>query len=183
MKTVLFTLLASFFLSINANSQITKRNWMLGGNAYYSTHKSERYDGNEEYSDLWIAIEPSIGYFIADNIAIGGKLEMYFTNASKSFIISPFARYYFRKPNNTLNFFTEGNIGYGYAFPDSTDNYSKFKYGLKAGPVVFLTPNIGLELSLDYYHLDADSGSDFWTGKSENIRVGFGLQVHLENNK
>ena len=89
-------------LALNSNSQITKNNWLLSGNASFSTQKSSS-TASLQYKQTDFQISPTIGYFIIDKFAVGlrpsftyGKINWVANAKSQTiFSIGPFARYYF----------------------------------------------------------------------------------------
>ena len=100
----------SVLFTLTANSQITKGNWLMGGNASISYTKSipkqtNTYLNSAEGKTFSILLQPNIGYFVVDKFAIGLKLGVtntYPTNQSfqinqTQFSISPFLRYYLLK--------------------------------------------------------------------------------------
>ena len=61
-----------------ATGQITKGNWMVGGNFSYSRQNSS---GNDASNSIFrkIDIEPNVAYFFYDKIAAGINLNVIFT--------------------------------------------------------------------------------------------------------
>jgi hypothetical protein len=174
---------ASFILlcTITANAQVTKGNWMVGGNANFSSSKSESTFNNDTVitKGSALAISPTLGYFIIDKLALGlgGSFVLSLPtggSSSNGYGFGPFARYYFLKPEKTINILTQ--ISYGY-FKNSSgsdgDNFS-----IKAGPVVYFNSSVGLEFLVDYT-VNTYNNQDV-TSKTSGINVGFGLQIHLE---
>ena len=110
----------SVLFTLTANSQITKGNWLMGGNASISYTKSipkqtNTYLNSAEGKTFSILLQPNIGYFVVDKFAIGLKLGVtntYPTNQSfqinqTQFSISPFLRYYLLKTDKPFNIFVE----------------------------------------------------------------------------
>jgi hypothetical protein len=100
MKTIKLFFIATILFTVSANSQITKGNWMVGGDASYDNSKV--FDTNNEIigSGNSIRIFPNIGYFIIDKFALGlnGNFNYGKSNGSPSNVGyggGPFARYYF----------------------------------------------------------------------------------------
>ena len=180
MKTnyLILCLIISLF-TLTANSQITKGNWMVGGDASFSNF--ETIKNNEKRNSSSIMISPNFGYFIKNQFAIGSNVEMLFIkNGSNNYTFTPFTRYYFLKPNKMINYFLEARAGYGFGI--SKDDNSKYylnKYGLKSGIEVFLNQSIGFEFSLDYLKTNNISRKD----KTNILKIGFGLQIYLEKNR
>lgn len=71
MKKVLILLCSFSFFCLIANSQITKTNWIVGGNFNFSSTKSLNNLGSNSYTS--IQLNGSIGYFIKNKLAVGLK--------------------------------------------------------------------------------------------------------------
>lgn len=74
MKKITIAALAILLLSVTANSQITKGNWMLGGNGHFSS-QIEDLNGLE-VRGINIGLTPTIGYFFIDKFAGGVKSSL-----------------------------------------------------------------------------------------------------------
>jgi len=64
-----------FFITLlnTAQSQLTKGNWLVGGNgkfySYTSNYNSAAYNSTASYTQ--IDLSPNVGYFVADKLAFG----------------------------------------------------------------------------------------------------------------
>lgn len=204
MKTLLM-ITVSLFIIIYAEGQITKGNWLVGGNSTFSNTKSvTTYSlgvGSSTYINL--GISPNIGYFIHDKIALGMKpsftheksfggevinngvaVASYAEGNMDWFDIGPFVRYYFLPIEKNVNIFSEINYKYGVAnlHPGKGDRRS---YSIYIGPVVYFNSSVGIEFLVGYnssretlYGLN--SSSDDYSVKNKKIEMGIGLQIHLE---
>ncbi len=172
------TIIAVLLFSSLANAQITKGNWMVGGNAFFDNTTSKDNGGNEYPSTTQIIIAPNIGYFIYDKFSTGLGTRLYYaktkgnSSSNSGFGIGPFVRYYFLKPEKTINVLIEANYSYNKDFNQSDFNTS---YGFKAGPVIYFNSSVGLELLAKYEHTYS---SDSYT--SNSFQIGLGFQIHLE---
>ena len=183
MKTNFFlTSLCIVLFTITANSQITKGNWMVGGDGNYSNRTIFLQDGSKsKYS--YTTIRPDIGYFIIDKFAIGSQLS--FSNSTTNsgslndYGLGIFTRYYFLKPEKIYNIFTQAYYTYGI----NKTNLKTFKhfYGLKLGSVIFFTNSVGLELSLGYekgiYNYELSESN---TTKTSELKGSIGFHIYLE---
>ena len=165
------------------NAQLTKGNWLVGGNGSFS---STKYNSTvtASYNQTYIQISPSIGYFIIDKLAVGlrpgysySKAETGTNNyAQNVFNIGPFVRYYFLEPDKRVNILTEAS--YQHTISKVTDNPSVPSNGFSflAGPVIYFNPTVGLEFTIGYntFRYGGESTS------SNTILLGLGLQIHLE---
>ncbi len=167
------------FTSITTNAQITKGNWMVGGDASFSNSNFKDENGESQTSSTGIRIYPTIGYFFATKLAGGLNANFYYGNPSNAtsnfgFGIGPFMRYYFFKPDKLINIFIDGS----YNFYNSKTSGNSFRdasnYRFKAGPVLYFNSSVGLECTLSY------SSSKFDTYTSNELSVNLGFQIHLE---
>ncbi len=102
MKNLLTIVLGSFgilFLSQTASAQtVGKGAWMIGGSAGFNIQSIE----DVEDSQTTIFLDPTIGYFIADDLAIGLHLGFSSTSfggeSTSNFGLGPFVRYYVVDP-------------------------------------------------------------------------------------
>jgi len=63
--------LVALFLSGIAQAQLTKGNWLVGGNASYSSTQSENAASTTTTNRKSLTAEPDIGYFFFDKFAVG----------------------------------------------------------------------------------------------------------------
>lgn len=137
-------------------------------------------------SPFSIDMAPQFGYFVTDNLALGGRAFLSFTgdrNRSVLFgSLSPFVRYFLgQSPTRP---FAEGGIGYQRTFTDydnpigggrRRESFGNGHYRVGLGITRFLTDQVGLEAVLGY------NGS---THSLESIGQGrlslsFGFQIYL----
>ena len=179
MKSIKLFFTAILFCSITTNAQITKGNWMVGGNAYFDNSNLKNNAGIEIQSSTQIIIQPNIGYFCYDRFASGLNTRFGYSKtkgnsfSSTGFGVGPFLRYYFLKPEKRVNILLETNYFYGKDFNKADFNTN---YGFKTGPVVYFNSSVALELLAKYEHIFYSS--DSYT--SNSFQVGLGLQIHLE---
>jgi hypothetical protein len=185
-KAILLAVAVNFIIS-NANSQITKRNWMIGGSGEFISDKTIFPSGDATKSTQ-ININPKIGYFVADrfalgafftlgvvaNTSIGGRTR--YTNTG----IGPFIRYYFLSPEKNTNIVIEGNGAYTQQSNNLISDKSPFiSYALLTGPIIYFNSSVGIEFLLGYkgyQTLQADT-------KNGGFHFNVGIQVHLEKDK
>lgn len=185
MKKLALIFLITFF-TIITNAQITKGNWLVGGNAGFNYSKNESVNKNPSGTTTNynlegiynISIEPNVGYFIFNNLAIGSKF--FYGNAfyegqklsSENMRVGfgPFVRYYFMKSDKDYNVFLEPSFSRFIYNQQSNSN----AYGLKSGFVFFLNNSVGVEATVNY------SKATSLQYESTGILFGFGLQIHLK---
>lgn len=183
MKTIKLFYFITLFTLITSNAQITKGNWLMGGNGNISYTKSVPKQSNSLFNSveseiLSISLEPNVGYFFINKLAGGLKIS-----AKNSFVtdvpfeinqtqlsISPFLRYYFLEVEKPYNIFVEPSYyKYTYKPLGMID-----AYGVKFGHVYFLNSSVGIETSINYVKtngIDSDS---------KDLFLGFGFQLYLE---
>ena len=181
MKTLKSICITIVLFTITSNAQITKGNWMVGGSGSISSSSYESTSSNSvnKGKSSGIQISPTLGYFLADKFAAGlsggfgfGTVEN--GSSGTSYTVGPFVRYYFLKPEKTVNIFAQIGTLFG---GGSTD--SKFSnYSFKAGPVIYFNSSVGMEVTLNYdiqRNLSTFSDTTFKT-----LNIGIGFQIHLE---
>ncbi len=176
-------LIPAFILSTAIHGQITKSNWMVGGNGEFYYDKTTFSTGESSSSN--ISISPKIGYFIKDKFVLGlfGSLGTVTTktNALKTrysaYGIGPFTRYYFLSTEDNINLLFEINGAYNEQSNSSVTSKSSFiSYSAMTGPVIFLNTSVGVEFLLGYKGYK-ETKTDVRNG---GVHFNIGIQVHLE---
>lgn len=173
-------------ITSTANAQIQKGNWMVGGNlvgANFGLNTGSGYD---------FAIQPKGAYFIEDNVAVGGYVDLGFSGAKDAattfnYNVGALGRYYLspgeQGVDNLLKqgrFFVEGNVGIGgTSISKGGSSSNGLNFGVGPGYSYFITPNIGLEGLLKY---DANAGFGNG-GYTHKIVFGLGFQIYLPTKK
>jgi hypothetical protein len=178
MKTKVLTiaLLCSLFLlsSLSSYGQTEEGTWMLGGSA--STGLYFQTDNN--YFSL--GISPSMGYFLADNLAAGASIPLSFLTEedyrSIGYGITPFVRYYFGPPSEFM-FFVTGSFGiqgWSNKYDDTTNSSSSITGRAGVGGSYFLNESIGLEIILGYSYSKTKD-----LDPTSNIALRLGFQIYF----
>jgi len=188
-KTILLFLIASTFYD-HANCQITKGNWLVGGNASFTFSNAGPRDNSSKTTDLRLV--PNIGYFFMNKFAGGVQLsfnrEHIKYGASnnfstfKNYSMGPFVRYYFLDVDGQYNILMEGSYQFGndkVETTNSTSNNSTNIISFSAGPVIYFNSSIGIEFLLNY----SSTGTSGYNGRGNSFGIGIGLQIHLEKDK
>ncbi len=173
------------FIAITANSQITKGNWMLGGVIDYRSTNYNSANYGPSHSGYYLQIKPNVGYFFIDKLSTGLKVSIDITGdkdrgqSYTDFNAGPYLRYYLLRPEKFVNIITEGGYLYGFFKGSTPEKASKNTFSFSAGPVVYLSNVVGLEMLVNYstYRFSLVGGG------SNTITMGIGLQVHLEKDK
>lgn len=191
MKKISILALSIVFINFKVNCQITKGNWMIGGNATFASNNVQALGTTNKYTEIQLL--PNAGYFFADKLAAGLKSDIGFyidrnstlsgsTGRASHYLFGPFARYYFLEQSNRINLFAEANYEYGIyragnSVSHSTTNF--YNYTFLAGPVLYFNQSVGIEFTLGYYHNKAINIDN----SKNSFQMGLGLQVHLEKDK
>jgi hypothetical protein len=173
MKTSRLHLIAILLLGFYANAQITKGNWMMGGSAAFSYTKTSS-PGYTDGGGTNFYVDPNVGYFFIDKLAIGAAVPLSFSKGFNSYGFSPFVRYYFLEKEKPLNIFSEASYG----LSKNSNDFQSDNFIIKAGTVFFLNSSVGLEVALNY-------SKQFTNGDFEatGVTLGVGFQIHLEREK
>lgn len=169
-----------------ADAQITKGNWMLGGNGDFSITKTKK-DGTDILKSTHLRVIPNVGYFILNKFAVGlsGLLDYQkqkpsyqgsTSNSQTYYSLGPFARYYFLSAENQLNIFSEVSYYHAISNPgkSGTDNFS-----FLGGAVLFVNSSVGIEFT-GRYSKSIQNTADL---KYNTFQLGLGFQIHLERDK
>lgn len=170
-----FILIILFSIS---NAQITKGNWMVGGNATF-LQQQEKLLGSD-IRIMRFSISPNLGYFFVDKLGAGLKPSLDFLksktdgniNKSSVFGIGPFLRYYFLHEDNIVNLLAE--IDYQYS--SGSNGYHQNLFLFSAGPVIYFNSSVGLEFTLNYEIIKRKAA----VNSAKTFFLGVGFQIHLE---
>ncbi|AYN00210.1 hypothetical protein MQX03_11185 [Chryseobacterium aahli] len=187
MKKLIFTgILAVAGLTATANAQIQEGNWMVGSSLLSSNFGLNTGGG---YS---IALQPKAAYFIKDNVALGGYVNLGIskvTNGSPTrfdYGVGALGRYFLspgeKGVDNLLNhgrWFFEGNLGVGGSSVESGNSTTGLDFGVGPGYSYFITPNIGVE-GLVKYQGQSGFGNE---GLNSNITFNVGFSIYLPTSK
>lgn len=128
-------------------------------------------------------VDPKLGYFIRDNIALGGQgtigLSFYEGGSSISYGVAPFIRYYFPETaNRSGRWFGEAAAGITGSHKKGSQEEEPLSLmlGLRAGYAHFVARNVAVEGTLGYTFTKADVSSS--SGDS-GLGLAFGFQIYL----
>ncbi|ANF51321.1 hypothetical protein A0O34_12720 [Chryseobacterium glaciei] len=185
-KLILSGILAVAGLTTTMNAQIQEGNWMVGSSLVSSNFGLNTGGG---YS---IALQPKGAYFIKDNVAVGGYVNLGIskvTNGSPTdftYGVGALGRYFLspgeKGVDNLLNhgrWFFEGNLGVGGRSVEGGNSTTGLDFGVGPGYSYFITPNIGLE-GLVKYQGQSGFGSE---GLNSNITFNVGFSIYLPTSK
>ena len=187
-KIALFLIVLTF--AFTAQAQLTKGNWIIGGNATYSKNASKGTDaGNSKIRALDIL--GNIGYFPLPKFATGLILNTLFTkqklpqsntgSTQNNLGGGVFIRYYFLKESNRINVFTDEGLVYSVLKTKTAgthfNDFKSLSYYFSAGTVVFVNSSVGAEFIVSYNRSKAVK----FDSRGETLQFRVGLQFYLEN--
>lgn len=179
--------LSFFVLATNqTQAQLQKGNLLIGADLMGMSADFQK--GNTTFN---LSINPKVAWFIQDNIAIGGMVDLGLSTrkgyTAISYGVSALGRYYISDKQVQLlkqsRFFLEGNVGISgqNTKVDGSDNVSTNGLGIGFGPGIayFITPNISLE-GLLKYNLTVGFGN---STTNNQLAFGLGFQIYLPTKK
>ena len=193
MKKTLFSILAFFALS-TAFAQFEQGRMLVGGDVGFSSITAKGKSGSTTVTygkTTTFSLSPKFGYFIIDNLAIGGELEAAVSNYKdddgedeskfSQISIGPFARYYFDP-----GVFVHAGFGFGSAkekdtFGSGTDEtkYGLTKFDVGVGYAVFLNDNVAIEPMLGYGTSSLKNKDNDSKSIDSGIYLSVGFQIYL----
>jgi hypothetical protein len=179
-KSLIFLLFSLFFASQSIFAQLEKGKIFIEGTSNLGLNfgaESQKVNGDKTdgkgYKYYNFDLQPRAGYLFNDNLVGGGYLDMEFygdkdnddvpfgqTTKGATFILGPFARYYFHVCDKLLPY-AEAQVGFGIdnykeKYNDGGDwskyNETVFSYRLGGGATLFFNKTIGADLFLGYSH-------------------------------
>ena len=150
MKSKVILFLAMILVSSLSFAQTQKGGWIISGSSSLQV-MSSKPEGISSATTT-VTLSPSVGYFIADGLAVGASLNLITSEGSTIFSVLPTASYYFQTLTQVRPYLT---IGVGYGSLD-TGNYSAGGLALGAGGglVYLINQNVGLNVGLQYLRGD-----------------------------
>ncbi|RVU01284.1 hypothetical protein EOD41_04775 [Mucilaginibacter limnophilus] len=178
MKKLTFLTIAALMVGSMAHAQIQAGNVMVGGNF------ANLNLGLDDSKVFTLEITPKAAWFIQDNVALGGYVDLGIQTAKNSsttftYGAGALGRYYTGREVEVLRhgrIFAEATFGFGgINVSDGGGNTNGLKFGAGPGFAYFITPNIGLETLLTYNGLTGFGNASY----QSNINLLFGLQIYL----
>lgn len=187
MKKLFLVSALALFAAVNAQTE--KGSWVIGGSTtlgFNSSTSKFKFQGETEDGPKvsTITFTPSIGYFVANNIAVGLDLGVssvtqkqeegnWSTKATTTTIsVMPTGTYYFKSASSVIPYLGVG-VGYASSNQKYTETYNGqtdtdeekvggFAYKAKGGVVFLFNQNVGIDLGLSYMALNGklDSNKD-----------------------
>lgn len=205
MKKVILSIALLSAIAFTTQAQTEKGKFIVGGNASYSTSKS---DADNAKSSHKFSIVPNVGYFVSDNIAVGtgvgyesskGTVKSS-TGKKEAFVVAPFGRYYtpiaekfkfFSQLSVPMSFGNTKAIDEDLKVGDKTGSTTSIGVALSPGFAFYPSSKIGIEFALNgisynnYKAEDSDgnklkgSGSDSFSIGTDFFAPRIGIQFHF----
>jgi len=186
----------------SAYAQIQEGNIMIGaglGNSIVGNNNSSILGFNFGLNDgagYSLGISPKVGYFVKDNLLIGGLVNLGYTKGAETtdaeapetftYGLQALSRYYLSPGeegvDNLLNhgrFFLEVNAGIAGENIKDGNTTNGFIFGFGPGYSYFVSDNVALETSLKYNGLVGGGNTTY----KQSIGLNFGVQVFLPSSK
>jgi hypothetical protein len=171
MKKIALGLTALLAMVNIANAQTDKGDWMVGGSMTINTTT-----GNSQFT-----LQPSAGYFFANNFVAGSELTLSFGKfgdvKTSTVGVGPFARYYFNLKSPNFKPFLNADFNFANAvskYQDIKTSNTVTSFFIGGGGAFFINPNVALEAMAGYNRSKVESQDP---ANGFLFRVGF--QVHL----
>ncbi|HBX21023.1 MAG TPA: hypothetical protein DEF88_11305, partial [Porphyromonadaceae bacterium] len=154
-----------------ANAQLQKGSTLVGGSI------GQIDFGIGSGSKFNIGITPRIGYFIQDNIALGGKVDLGYTsqenNDTFNYGLNAFGRYYFGE-NEFETLLKQGRwfLEAGAGLAGHTGNEVGFNVNFGPGYAYFLSDNVAVEALLLY-------NTTLGKGSTNGLVLNVGFQIYF----
>ncbi len=183
MKTINFILVITLFSFFTTNAQITKGNWMVGGNGSFSNLESYNNNyKNDKRKTSELDIKANVGYFFIDKLQAGAKISYLLKKIPQDNLswlkYELYSRYYILKPEKIVNIYLEA----GYFFGNHLFNNILYKdnlngYSLSAGPTIFFNSSVAMEMGVSYSSTKFKGVND---STENNLQFILGFQIFLE---
>lgn len=186
MKKIIFSFLilsALLITNYRAEAQTEQGSTLFG--AQLTNIGLTFLDGDTPFD---LGITPKVGFFVADNIVIGGEVNLGLRtsqdNTNFAYTVGPFGRYYFNNEEIDVTvsqrslFFAEANAGFQGTNVKSggvSTNSNGLGLGAGLGLAYFISPTVGLETSLKY-----NFGIGFGNATFQNrLGLNLGFNIYL----
>ncbi|MEO5649249.1 MAG: hypothetical protein ABIR03_04900 [Ginsengibacter sp.] len=194
MKSFFLSLLLTV-LSFAAQSQLTKKTWLVGGSgSLYSYHEDYVFPSvsySAKYTNIDIA--SSVGIFLVDRFAAGLRpyLSTYKGESSGGatpnqikLALGPFVRYYFLNKDKQFNLLADISYQLGINQAKEGDNpKGKFNtFSAMAGAEIFFNSSVGIEFLLGYKNqlTTFDNSPSAFRNNRKGFLTSIGFHFHLE---
>lgn len=158
--------------TLMVNAQTEKADWMVGGNFALNTS-----DNNTQ-----IAFTPNAGYFVVNNLAVGGNFSLSYqksgNNKYTTFQVGPFARYYFTTETQAVRPIVHASFNYISTKNKINNTVSSTNTGsnyfIGGGAAAFISNNVSIDALLGYDHTKYKNFNG-----SGGFALNIGFQVYI----
>ncbi|MDY3317290.1 outer membrane beta-barrel protein [Riemerella anatipestifer] len=168
------------------NAQTEKGSWVVEGKTnlgFNSISTKEKANGqsSEAKKTSKFNFNPSVGYFVMDNLALG--LELGFSSekvgkaTNSTFSLLPNATYYFATGSQFRPYLGAG-VGYAsstYKYDNVSATVGGLAWGVKGGGVYMLNKTAGINLGLGYNQFSTTNNNVTTTVGTFGVNAGFSL--------
>jgi hypothetical protein len=175
-KFFLPLLCAIFCVSLSASAQVQRGNVLIGGNIGNISL------GLDKPSVFSIDIVPKAAWFVQDNLALGGYVDLGLQTARGANTITRYGvgalgRYYAGSDVglNHGRLFAEATFGFGGQNVTNGAKTNGLNFSVGPGYTYFVTPNVGLEALVKYNGLTGFGNE----GVQNTLALTFGFQIYL----
>lgn len=181
----LFLLSTAILFTVAAQAQTDRGSFLIGGQVNYSSIKS---DAENAKATETFNIIPNVGYFVADNIAVGTGIGYQYAQVpgeravkDQAFLVSPFGRYYVGE-DSRFKFFGQLSVPLGFgSVREALDGGDFEKVGssttigvnLSPGFAFFPTSRVGIEFALNGISYESKTVKD----SEDNEMKGYGSEA------
>lgn len=152
-------------LAFSASAQTDQGHYLIGGDLPFSARLN---NGSS------IALNANFAYFLIDNFALGGTVQLSTGGGYTDYLIGPIARYYFKTGNDKLKPFLQGALGLRGSSSDYGSSTSGLGGNVAGGLAIFLNEHIALEPNV---RVDFDSRDG--ATSSGTVSLNLGIQAYL----
>jgi len=198
-KHVLFIFLVIISVSLT-RAQFNSGSKMVGAssNLDFGIFSDKDKDATDATKIISIDINPRAAYFLKNRIAIGGDVEYYMyrskyadldPSTSNTFLIGPFARYYYKTVAMVVPF-AELNGGIGSSVDKYVDSFtgeefktkhSIFYLGAGVGAAFFLADNFSFEGMLNYSFEHQKNKETEGSHNTNGVMFNFGFSFYFNS--
>jgi hypothetical protein len=170
---ILFAAVYGSMLSGTASAQTEKGDWLVGG----------LLDLNTAKNSTTFNFSPNAGYFVVDNLVIGGNLVIAYDKLGDlkitTFGFGPFVRYYFT--DEKVRPFFAGDMTFDKRKVESSagrNTEDAFSWFLGGGAAFFINENVAVDGIIGYAHSKVSDEEG-----SGGLRFRVGFQVYINRSQ
>ncbi len=175
-------------LGFSAQAQTEKGHWLVG-----ATTSDLTLGVTRDFTQMSFGLSPSVGYFVADNLAVGARLGFghsfakspgLYSSRNSAVAVSGFGRYYIPLTER-LKIPIDLSVGYQYGSSNVNGNFSDGGSLLgtaTTGLSFFLNDKVSIDLMAGYRGIKyANANNSLYNG-SFTGQIGFSLYLEGKNN-